>query len=374
MVKSELASEMTVCLAYFISSHGFGHASRACAIMAAMHKKQPRTHFHIFTQTPYWFFDEALTGAFTYHEIVSDVGVAQLSPMQEDLPETLRRLEAFIPFGEERLENLARVLDKQGCQAVICDISPLGIAVGKKAGLPVVLIENFTWDWIYEAYLPRFPGFAPFIAMLKDIFQMADVHIQMAPVCQPRKEAKVFSQPASRVPRTPAAQTRQKLNITPGARTVLLSMGGIPQQFDFLERLKAFQDVCFIVPGSTEEMALCDNLALLPHHSDFYHPDLVAASDVVIGKAGYSTIAEAYHAGIPFGYVNRSGFREAEVLEAFIRSALNGVEIPMQDFLTGDWGSSLSYLLSLPRVSRRAPNGADLVADYLLSLNLGYNQ
>ena len=342
--------------------------------MAAMQQKQPRAHFHIFTQTPRWFFDESLTGPFTYHEAASDVGVAQRSPMQEDLPETLRRLEAFIPFGEERLENLARLLRQQGCQAVVCDISPLGIAAAKKAALPVVLIENFTWDWIYEAYLPRFPQFAPFIAMLKDVFEMADFHIQMAPVCRPRRGAKTFSQPASRAPRTPAARTRQKLNIAPGERTALISMGGIPQRFDFLERLKAFEDVRFIVPGGADEMVLCGNLALLPHHSDFYHPDLVAASDAVIGKAGYSTIAEAYHAGIPFGYVNRSGFREAEALEAFIRSELNGMEIPMQDFLTGNWGGCLSHLLALPRVPRRAPNGADLVADYLFSLNLGYNQ
>jgi hypothetical protein len=31
------------------------------------------------------------------------------------------------------------------------------------------------------------------------------------------------------------------------------------------------------------------NLVLLPHHSGFYHPDLVNASDAVIGKVGYST-------------------------------------------------------------------------------------
>ena len=33
------------------------------------------------------------------------------------------------------------------------------------------------------------------------------------------------------------------------------------------------------------------NLILLPHHSVFFHPDLVNASDAVVGKLGYSTLA-----------------------------------------------------------------------------------
>ena len=43
---------------------------------------------------------------------------------------------------------------------------------------------------------------------------------------------------------------------------------------------------------------------------------------------GYSTVAETYHAGLPFGYVLRSHFRESAVLQRFIESEMPGAEVP----------------------------------------------
>ena len=66
------------------------------------------------------------------------------------------------------------------------------------------------------------------------------------------------------------------------------------------------------------------HVTCLPHQSDYYHPDLIRAADVVVGKAGYSTLAEVYHAGTPFGCVGRSGFRETDILEAFMAAHMPG--------------------------------------------------
>ena len=96
------------------------------------------------------------------------------------------------------------------------------------------------------------------------------------------------------------------------------------------------------------------------------HPDLVNASDAVIGKAGYSTVAEAYRAGIPFGYVSRERFREAPTMAKFIRATLGGFEISTADFESGRWIARLPDLLALPRFTRREPNGAQQIADFIL--------
>jgi hypothetical protein len=39
-------------IAYFISPHGFGHASRAAAVMEALYKIESSIRFEIFTTTP----------------------------------------------------------------------------------------------------------------------------------------------------------------------------------------------------------------------------------------------------------------------------------------------------------------------------------
>ena len=105
-------------------------------------------------------------------------------------------------------------------------------------------------------------------------------------------------------------------------------------------------------------MRLVDNLALLPHHSDFFHPDLINACDAVIGKLGYSTLAEIYHAGVPYGYIPRSTFKESEALEAFVKNQMNGCAISESQFQEGSWVSFLPEILALPRIKRDDLNGA----------------
>lgn len=352
-------------LAFFISPHGFGHAARAAAVMNALHQQQPQLHFEIFTRVPRWFFTDSLTAPFTYHPILTDIGLAQESSLNENIPQTIKRLRAFLPFDRQQISDLSARLTRSKCRAIVCDIAPLGIAVAKHVGIPAILIENFTWDWIYAGYADA--RFQPFIAYLRSIFRSADYHIQTEPVCQ-RWRADLTTPPVSRSPRTSRTQIRQRLNIPVRARVVLITMGGIPEQHAFLDRLKTKRGVYFIVPGATSRKRLEENLILLPHRSEFYHPDLMHAADVVIGKAGYSTVAEAYHAGIPFGFVSREKFREAATMARFIKREMHGVEIPAQQFQTGEWLPLLDNLLALPRVERKNTNGAESAAQFITKI------
>jgi UDP-N-acetylglucosamine:LPS N-acetylglucosamine transferase len=111
-----------------------------------------------------------------------------------------------------------------------------------------------------------------------------------------------------------------------------------------------------------------DNVILLPHHSDFFHPDLTGAADAVIGKTGYSTIAEVYHAGVPFGYIACPHNPESALLTEFIENRMAGSEISETEFHEGSWLSQLQRLLDLPHIKRNEPNGADQIAQFMLGL------
>ncbi len=115
-------------------------------------------------------------------------------------------------------------------------------------------------------------------------------------------------------------------------------------------------------------MRVRDNLVLLPHRSPYFHPDLVNASDAVIGKAGYSTLAETYYAGVPYGYVERPKFRESQFLAAYIRREMKGMPISETQFENGEWLASIADLLALPRIKRRQQNGADQAAEFICGL------
>jgi UDP:flavonoid glycosyltransferase YjiC (YdhE family) len=354
-------------LAYFISPHGFGHATRAAAIMGAIQTLGPDVQFDIFTLAPEWLFQVSLKRPFTYHSLMSDIGLVQKSPLDEDLPTTLLRLSAFLPFDKELVKRLAEQIVHLGCQLVVCDIAPLGIAVAEHAGIPSILIENFTWDWIYEGYLEAEAGFEKYIDYLRRVFGSTSYHIQTKPVCNPMP-ADLVTHPVSRPPRTSKSQTRQNLGVPEKAKMILVTMGGIESPLAFASHPAAQDSLYFVVPGGSPNGA-AQNRILLPHHSDFYHPDLVHASDAIVGKAGYSTLCEAYQAGVPYIYTARHRFRETASLTAFIQQELGGFEIQEQEFLEGSWIPDLVELLKRPKRLDPRQNGAEQAAKFILSLS-----
>lgn len=354
-------------IAYFISPHGFGHAARASAVMNALLERDPSFEFNIYTHVPFWFFEQSLTGHFKYNDIITDIGVIQSSPMDEDLPETLIQLSKFIPYKTELINLTVDQLQCEKVQLVICDISPQGIAVAKSAGIPSLLIENFTWDWIYSGYLDQAPAFSPYIDYLASFFRQCDYHIQTEPICEVDKNFSLVTNPTSRKPKLSRMKTRQLLGISEDASAVLVSMGGIRPQYDFLKHLVNTGSVYLVIPGGSTQVEKHDHMILLPHHSDFYHPDLVNACDAIIGKAGYSTISEAYYAGIPYGYIVRTQFRESARLVQFIQAEMHGFEISTGQFESGDWVKSIPRLLSLPRIKRDVTNGSDQIAEWIIA-------
>jgi hypothetical protein len=354
-------------IAYFISPHGFGHAARASAIMAVLQERDPTIQFDIFTQVPEWFFRDSLTGAFDYHDVLTDLGMVQQSALEADLDATLHRLDAFLPFDSTLIHTLAQQLRALGCGLVICDIAPMGIVVAEVAGIPSILVENFTWDWIYQPHAEAYGGMRPHIRYLYDRFSSADYRIQTEPLCAVRPAALTTAQ-VYRKPLACVVATRSRLGVSSDASIVMLTMGGIPGQYPFVQQLMAYPDLVFVIPGGAAERQQQGNVILLPHRSEFFHPDLVYAADAVVGKVGYSTVSEVYAAGIPFGYILREDFREAPALAAYIEQHMPGLQIEQKRFNNGQWLTCLPQLLALPRVTRHGPNGADQVAEFVLSL------
>ena len=354
-------------IAYFISPHGFGHAARSVAVMQAISDFDASVGFEIFTTVPSWFFQDSMSASCTCHALLTDIGLVQKTAFHADLNKTLRSLDDFLPFPASLISEITAKVKKLNCILIICDISPLGISIAKEAGIPSVLVENFTWDWIYESYLSENGRLKGPIAYLRDLFNRADYHIQTKPVCNPC-DAHLTTAPVSRKPKTPAPVVREQLGIPQGAKVVLVTMGGIQEKIPYLERLIEMDHVHFIMPGSNGSLERRVNLVLLPQHSAFFHPDLVNASDAVIGKVGYSTLAEVYHAGIPFGYISRHAFRESSSLVSYIEEQMQGIPVEEDAFFKGQWSSVLPILLQFPRIARNRINGADQAACFLFDL------
>lgn len=331
----------------------------------------PGAGFEIFTRVPAWFFETSLEAPFNFHDVLTDIGLVQTTSMEANLSETIHQLDLLMPFRDGLVKTLARQVQEAGCEVVVCDVAALGIAVAKEAGLPSILIENFTWDWIYQGYVDVEPRFAPYIAYLSELYQSASEHIRTEPGSTDQPPADLEVGVVSRQPRHARAETRKRLGVPQDLPMVMITMGGIVTQYPFLERLEHTRNMRFLIPGGISASTAGEqrgSLVLIPHQSDFYHPDLVAASDAVVGKLGYSTLAETYTAGLPFAFIARQNFPEAPPMAHFAKNVMGALELSEARFFNGDWLDLLPELLSRPGKKPSRPNGGAEIAKFLLSL------
>ncbi|MEO1368538.1 MAG: hypothetical protein AAFX50_15295, partial [Acidobacteriota bacterium] len=282
------------------------------------------------------------------------------------LDATAERLRALFEAPDSIVDPIARALDDVAPGLVVCDISPWGLEAARRRGLPTVLIENFTWDWIYRGYGdPRLDDAADrFGALFR-----ADRHLRLEPFCGELGDAAAVP-PVARPPRRGRAEVRRALGVADDASMALVTMGGVPWHFDDVEAQLAARsgERVLVIAGGAPDMRHLGRCVLIPHRSDFYHPDLVAAADLVVGKLGYSTVAEVAESGRAFLYVPRPRFRESPALEAWVERHLAARAFSPADLGAPDWLARLDR--ALEELARATPRpglggGAARVAEAL---------
>ena len=350
--------------AVFVSPHGFGHAARASAVMEALHRRLG-CHFELFTSSPPWFFDESVAGMYRYHHVVTDVGFVQTSALAYDLERTVAAVGALVPFDDELVDRLAATVRATGCTFVLCDIAPLGVAVAERAGIPSVLVQNFTWPWLYEPLLAEAPDLQRLSAELDRWFGRATLHLLAEPFCDPDSRAHGSVFPVSRPARIGREEARAALGLGAEERVLVVTMGGYTEAMPFLGALEALQGVTILVTGAhaTETRG---SLRLFDNGTRLYMPHLVRAADAVVAKLGYSTVAEVWREGRPLAYVTRADFREMPPLRAWVAERIPGFEIRGEDFAGGGWIERISELLEIPPPDPQPKGGADMVVDLVV--------
>jgi L-arabinokinase len=141
-------------IVFYISGHGFGHASRTIEVINAILVQRPETRVGVRTSAPRWLFDLTVKGKVTYSTLECDTGVVQVDALTLDEADSIRRAQSFHSDMVTRAASETRALRELGAGLIVGDIPPLAFAVGASAGIPSIGLGNFTWDWVYADY-PR---------------------------------------------------------------------------------------------------------------------------------------------------------------------------------------------------------------------------
>ncbi|KAH6836370.1 arabinose kinase [Perilla frutescens var. hirtella] len=358
--------------AYYVTGHGFGHATRVVEV--ARHLILAGHDVHVVTGAPdYVFSTEIQSPRLFLRKVLLDCGAVQADALTVDRLASLEKYsETAVVPRETILATEVEWLKSIKADLVVSDVVPVACRAAADAGIRSVCVTNFSWDFIYAEYvmaaghhhrsivwqiaedyshcefLIRLPGYCPMPAFRDAI----DVPLVVRRLHKSREEV------------------RKELGIGEDVKTVILNFGGQPSGWTLKKEFLPSGWLC-LVCGASESLDLPPNFVKLA--KDEYTPDVIAASDCMLGKIGYGTVSEALAYKIPFVFVRRDYFNEEPFLRNMLEFYQAGVEMIRRDLLTGHWGPYLERAISLKPSYEGGINGGEVAAKILQDTAYGKN-
>ena len=80
---------MAAAIVFYVSGHGFGHASRTIEVINAVLARRPETRVGVRTSAPRWLFDLTVKGKVAFSTLECDTGVVQIDALTLDEADTI---------------------------------------------------------------------------------------------------------------------------------------------------------------------------------------------------------------------------------------------------------------------------------------------
>lgn len=292
-------------IAFYISDHGYGHAARNIPIIQSLLKQNASLKIIIKTSINLInFMKQSLKSSslrIAYYELNTDLGlILKSGSMSVDKIQLYDKLIEFIDSWDEKIDYERRFLLETKVDLVISDITPWVFKSCKLANVKSVFISNFTWTEIYEDIF----GSNDIYMKYKECYSLASFaliyplagNIEKYFTCVKRigmSCRKFSSQEKLKI----IKKYQKPIVYVSVGRSVNLENGinleGLPFYFIFTEGIK--------IVGSNTELIEIDT----PNTQDY-----ILASDYIITKAGWGTIAEAICAKKPMLVIERNEVQE----------------------------------------------------------------
>jgi len=265
-----------------------------------------------------------------------------------------------------------------GADIVISDIVPLACVSAATAGLPCIAVSNFSWDFIYSEYLTAAgSAFKDLVWQIADDYACALCLLRLPGYVPMPAFREVIDVPlVVRHAKRSRKEVRSSLNLPQDAKIACFIYGGQPPGADWKLKESCLPAgwLCLVCsagkpPGGDP---LPPNFILVP--GDSYTPDLIEASDVVLGKIGYGTTSECLAHRRPLIFLRRDYFNEEPFLRKLLEVHDSAVEMKRRDFLAGNWAPYLEAALALRPNYSYPTNGADVVAEEVLQIARAFRQ
>lgn len=355
----------TKTFAFYISGHGFGHAARQQAIIR--HLSDAGAIIHVKTPTPQKFFDFPNV---TYHNQRYDIGLIQPDSLTVDVEATFGWYRDFLKRQPELVAEEVTFIRENHVDVIVSDMPPIAFEIADSAGIPSVACTHFTWDWVYGQYLPEYDHHADIIETLSKTYNKATLALQMPFAHDFDMFDTVEEIPlVINMPTKTTDVIRAEFDTPDDYKVCLLSMGGMAWGDNDVSALRNITGWTFwVMPDMWEHVRDLPYCRMVPTDTPDYQ-NLIAAADVLVGKAGWSTVAEVIAHQTPMLYTLRDGYSENTLLEDALKQHAKCRYVEKSAFQTGAWVAYLDELVTSDfKWSDIGINGAEVAAKRLLEM------
>ncbi len=355
-------------IAYYITGHGLGHATRSVELITGLLRTGKFKICSVSNVSKDFFLQEFEASAVLLHDEEGnnlyehynrnlDTGGIQLDVIRMDSQGSLQAYLATIhKHRTALLEQEVSWLKANSINLILLDATPIGSIAGQLAGIPAVFVTNFTWDYVFREMLTiiqanssldstilaayedmveqcardvcscsaiiRYPGFTPLPALFDPV--------------------KVLSAPL--ISRPIRNRTlRKDIGLVTDEKLLLLGFGGHTVDWKLRDDFLPEGWRCIVLRADPKLMP-SNRFSVAAY--DSYIPDYIHASDVVLGKIGYGFVSECLTAGTPLVFVPRVDWPEEAHLEHLLTAEYDaGVSIPLEEYESGNWSPYLEQAL-----------------------------
>ena len=362
----EAPDRAPVRVAWFVSNHGWGHLSRSTVIAEAFLR-----HGHAVLMVVAPELEQAVRAALPGGaiEVVTgdlDRGYAFGAGGRGADAERSREL---IRYGTSVDPAVLEAVQAWAPDVLASDATPWASRVAGALSVPSVICSNFSWD---DQYASLFEGHADVAAEVEIVREhVAAFTLALELPLGPGIPATPKRRAVPLVSRWPSdAPVSDVLPVGKG-ELITWAFGRTPlaeQPLEGLQRLVELAKARGLRVGATAATAeAVPGVVAIP--DDGYWPDVLAASRLVVSKAGYSTLAEALRGRTHLIVFGITGLPEERGMVRAVEAVGYGLAIPLE---SSDPASGVeahaNALLDRPRRDAVTENGTAAIVDEVVRL------
>uniref|UniRef100_A0A0A0LGT8 L-arabinokinase n=1 Tax=Cucumis sativus TaxID=3659 RepID=A0A0A0LGT8_CUCSA len=260
-IQPETSSENRLIFAYYVTGHGFGHATRVIEVVR--HLILAGHEVHVVSAAPEFVFTSAIQSPrLIIRKVLLDCGAVQADALTVDRLASLEKYhETAVVHRHTILETEAEWLKSIKADLVVSDVVPVACRAAANAGIRSVCVTNFSWDFIYAEYImDAGHHHRSIVWQIAEDYSHCQFLIRLPGYCPMPAFRDVVDAPlvVRRLHKT-RQEVRNELGIGDDVKLVILNFGGQPADWKLKDEYLPSGWLCLVTAHILQETAAGKN-------------------------------------------------------------------------------------------------------------------